>query len=326
MSKPILSICIPTYNRADKVLKCILSSLEVVSNEIEVFVCDNGSEDDTWNVLNSIIDNRLRIIRNSVNCGFALNLLRVVEESKSNFVFLMSDDDLVNPKFIDSIIEERLLESSNLGLIYGSIYSIGDKNYYSKYNDTVCRGSLAYKRCAIKHPYMSSMLFSKSEIDFERLRSYIKNEKHFMYPQEVMVLMILNRQKEAILRSDIACYQGEPGKSFIEDETEYFNYSQRIELVAQYIRISDDISLNRNLSRILYKNLADIVVQVLFDKIAWGNLKSFKLKLKKIGFYISVLKIKGVGLYLGVRFLLRVLRTSSFVKIIMKIKSLIKSS
>ena len=52
MEKPILSICIPTYNRAsclDKCLEAIVAQEEV--NRIEVVVSDNCSSDNTPNIV-----------------------------------------------------------------------------------------------------------------------------------------------------------------------------------------------------------------------------------------------------------------------------------
>ncbi len=95
---PLLSICIPTLNRAD-LLEDALVSLrpEVASfaDHVEVVVSDNGSCDATGEILRRHGD-WVRWGRNDHTTGFAANLIRVTcDLAKGRFVWLMGDDDLV---------------------------------------------------------------------------------------------------------------------------------------------------------------------------------------------------------------------------------------
>lgn len=61
-SKYLLSICIPTYNRASIIRDCVDSCLEINSKNIEIVVTDNASTDGTYNELKDIKDSRFKYL------------------------------------------------------------------------------------------------------------------------------------------------------------------------------------------------------------------------------------------------------------------------
>jgi len=61
----LLSILIPTYNRAKLAYRAVKSAIKYSGNDIEIVACDNGSEDGTYELLNSIEDKRLSVLRNN---------------------------------------------------------------------------------------------------------------------------------------------------------------------------------------------------------------------------------------------------------------------
>lgn len=72
MKKPILSICIPTYNRSrnlQKTIESIVSQKEFTTGEVEVVISDNASIDDTEAVVKSYCQKfvNVRYYKNEVN-------------------------------------------------------------------------------------------------------------------------------------------------------------------------------------------------------------------------------------------------------------------
>ena len=90
--QPLLSICIPTYNRDAIVYAGVIHALGFDSREIEVVVLDNHSQDKTEEMLLGIDDKRFRYYRNSENIGSA-NLLAVMRKASGKYLLLMSDED-----------------------------------------------------------------------------------------------------------------------------------------------------------------------------------------------------------------------------------------
>jgi glycosyltransferase involved in cell wall biosynthesis len=103
MTTPILSICIPTYNRAHYLKNCLESlKIQIIDNPfltdaVEIVISDNHSTDNTAGVAESY----RRYFRHFVyrcaekNVGFDLNVLNVVRNATGKYCWYLGDDDVV---------------------------------------------------------------------------------------------------------------------------------------------------------------------------------------------------------------------------------------
>ena len=109
MNKPLLSICIPTYNRAEIVFECVQDCLKIPCDWIEVVVTDNCSTDDTGERLSQIKDSRLKYFRNEKNIGY-VNLSKCMTNGSGEYSLLLCDEDI----FVDTDWEalKKELESA----------------------------------------------------------------------------------------------------------------------------------------------------------------------------------------------------------------------
>jgi len=118
--KPLLSIIVPTYNRAPH-LRQLLSALEEDLSSlpnVQLIVTDNDSSDDTHVIISSFqLRNPEWIhIRNDTNLGPAENMCLGIERSSGNYCWVMSDDDLPRAGSIEKIV--TFLTQSRLDLLY----------------------------------------------------------------------------------------------------------------------------------------------------------------------------------------------------------------
>lgn len=107
-SHPLLSICIPTYNREGYLRECLASiEAEGPHDQLEVVVSDNASTDHTLDVLEEF-QGRLPIrwFVQACNVGADRNFSAVVAESRGDYVWLLGDDDIVTPGSIAAIKQE----------------------------------------------------------------------------------------------------------------------------------------------------------------------------------------------------------------------------
>ncbi|MFA6446260.1 MAG: glycosyltransferase family 2 protein, partial [Candidatus Paceibacterota bacterium] len=106
MDKPLVSIGLPTYNRADDLKTCLdnLTSLEY--NNIEIIISDNHSTDTTAEVCKDYIkkDKRIRFYRQNTNLGVRKNSIFVLEKAKGKYFMLASDDDLRSKTYLSNTI------------------------------------------------------------------------------------------------------------------------------------------------------------------------------------------------------------------------------
>jgi glycosyltransferase involved in cell wall biosynthesis len=92
ISVPLVSVIVPTYNRADVVLRAVRTVLTQTVTDIEIFLVDDGSTDDTPTVLAEVDDPRARILRTEhVGAGRARNAALAV--ASGSWVAFLDDDD-----------------------------------------------------------------------------------------------------------------------------------------------------------------------------------------------------------------------------------------
>lgn len=121
-TSPILSICIPTWNRAKYLRSCLVAIKEQIhtinTSELELFVSDNCSEDNTKEVVNQFIQEGLPITynRNEANLGAAGNFLKCMQYASGKYILLLGDDDILNPDAISFLLE--LLRGHDYGLVH----------------------------------------------------------------------------------------------------------------------------------------------------------------------------------------------------------------
>lgn len=104
MTVPRVSICIPTYNRADMVGCAIASALAQTYQDIEVVVVDNASTDNIEEVVASFDDPRLRFVKNEENLGLFGNFNRCIEVARGEFLHILHSDDYIDPDFTETCV------------------------------------------------------------------------------------------------------------------------------------------------------------------------------------------------------------------------------
>lgn len=101
----ILSICIPTYNKAEVVYRTVQNILCCKIEQIEVVVLDNASTDHTQSLLKNITDSRFKYFQNSTNIGSMPNILKVLTLGEGEFVMLCLDKDEINIDYLPQFTE-----------------------------------------------------------------------------------------------------------------------------------------------------------------------------------------------------------------------------
>ena len=93
MVKPLVSIIIPTYNRANVLARSIYSVLNQTYNEIEVIVVDDSSTDSTIEIITGINDPRLKLIRLPINSGPSAARNAGIKASTGEYIAFQDSDD-----------------------------------------------------------------------------------------------------------------------------------------------------------------------------------------------------------------------------------------
>lgn len=100
------TIAIPVFNRASLIRTAVNSALAQKLPDSEILVVDNASTDETWQVLQSFSDNRLRLVRNSKNLGLFGNFNRCLELARGKYIRILCSDDKLAVDCVASEINE----------------------------------------------------------------------------------------------------------------------------------------------------------------------------------------------------------------------------
>ena len=122
MNNPLLSICIPTYNRSNYLKVCLDSIIsqfanKEISGQVEIVISDNASTDDTQETIAEFKKkfSNIKYSRNNKNLGFDRNLLKVIDESTGKYCLILGDDDALFPESL-SVILNKITETKALFL------------------------------------------------------------------------------------------------------------------------------------------------------------------------------------------------------------------
>jgi glycosyltransferase involved in cell wall biosynthesis len=99
LKPPIVSICVPTYNRArylDSLLADLAEHIGELGFTYELLIGDNASEDETAEVVNRYEDRlAIRYIRRPENIGAAQNISQLFGAAIGRYIVYVADDDLL---------------------------------------------------------------------------------------------------------------------------------------------------------------------------------------------------------------------------------------
>lgn len=118
MNRPSTSVCIPAWNAASHIERCVRSALDALDVD-EVVVVDDGSTDDTCDRVLGLSDPRLRLIRHYENAGRARNIQRAFAAGTGEFVLLLPADDELLPSSITTL-RELLLANADASFAFGA--------------------------------------------------------------------------------------------------------------------------------------------------------------------------------------------------------------
>jgi glycosyltransferase involved in cell wall biosynthesis len=104
----LVSIGLPTFNRASSLRKAIESVLSQDYKNIELIISDNASSDETRMCCEEYgsRDTRIRYIRQPINCGMTANFREVLAHATGEYFMWLSDDDWLGPSYISRCISE----------------------------------------------------------------------------------------------------------------------------------------------------------------------------------------------------------------------------
>jgi glycosyltransferase involved in cell wall biosynthesis len=127
---PLISVVLSTYNGSEYIKEQLDSVLAQTYPNIEIVIRDDGSKDDTVEVLLEYqkTNENIRIIINEENLGYIKSFERAMRLSKGNFIALCDQDDFWLPEKLQLLyenIDDHLLIYHDSELVDSNLNSYG---------------------------------------------------------------------------------------------------------------------------------------------------------------------------------------------------------
>ncbi|OGV76376.1 MAG: hypothetical protein A3I83_05555 [Methylotenera sp. RIFCSPLOWO2_02_FULL_45_14] len=171
MNNIMLSIAIPTFNRAEWLRLCLsrlVPQLEGLNEQVEVKIYDNASPDNTGEVAKSFLIENLPLtyIRNSENIGSDRNIAQCFNLAKGRYVLILGDDDVLLDGALQKIMS--LLSSGEYGAVFVSAYGYNN-NFIKERPFQMIAAPIIFsdmdtyvKKCSTNAAFISSIIINRS--------------------------------------------------------------------------------------------------------------------------------------------------------------------
>lgn len=130
-----ISVIIPTYNYAEFISACIDSVINQTYQDHEIIVVDDGSNDNTKEVIKKYNDKILYFFKENGGPSSARNY--GIEKATGDYVCFLDADDVFLPKKLEfqaAYINEH--KSENIGLLYSDYYCVSRKLKITQYYES----------------------------------------------------------------------------------------------------------------------------------------------------------------------------------------------
>jgi glycosyltransferase involved in cell wall biosynthesis len=178
----LLSICIPTYNRAP----LLAELLEAISREmlristpasmIGVYISDNASNDNTQAVIQSakLSIPHLCYSRNETNIGGDANILHVRTLAQGYYTWVLGDDEILHDGALETIVKILCVRVHGLIVLFDSLYDTHFKRptKFEDYADFARFCIRTNPHALVEHTLISSNIYRSDCFDFDVARKF----------------------------------------------------------------------------------------------------------------------------------------------------------
>ena len=179
-----LTIAIPSYNRAALLEQRLLELIPQLRDEVEIFICNDGSTDHTAEVCAKYASDKIRVHENNPNLGMSGSMLTLFLHARGKWMWTLGDDDSALPDAVSTILQtiEKYPESGVITFHNPTITLTRDTEYLTL-------GDFLAERQPIEVSFLSANLYHLEMIR-PHLKAFIQST-FTTAPQSVVILRML---------------------------------------------------------------------------------------------------------------------------------------
>lgn len=164
-----ISVIIPVYNLSRWIEKCVKSVLEQTVSNIEIIVVDDGSKDDSYEIVKRIQEEHSEkiVLLSQKNSGQAAARNRAMDLARGEYIVFVDGDDYIEPTYLECLLKK--IKNENLDCVVCGYERVDEK------------GNVLQKVCPNLSNEMYQMKFLAACSKIFRL-SYLR-EKNIRFPE-----------------------------------------------------------------------------------------------------------------------------------------------
>lgn len=207
--REFLSICIPTYNRAQYLNKAIESCIYAINKyDVRVYIQDNASLDNTKEIVKKYVNERIIYECNEKNMGAIYNVNKLLKKAEGEYIFFLTDDDYF---LVDGITKVyNFLKTYEPDFLSTDMIA-----YLEKSRESFVIKSLNKTGIAAEHEivsiYLNANVLTRCCFKKDSLSGWQKNlQGENVYPHCVALMdLIVNNKKIAYLAEPVVLHTWE---------------------------------------------------------------------------------------------------------------------
>lgn len=173
---PLVSICIPTYERPHVLLKALESCFLQSYKNIEIVITDNSETDETQKIVQDLNKPNIRYSKNAENLGPILNLKLAIDSASGKYIKVLMDDDILFPSAVQEMVE-KFEAMPRIGVVMAPMQIIDDSDHRINYR------AYLIKKLSLIYQYQSnSGIISGKKI----LHDFLTNQYPCCVPSGIM--------------------------------------------------------------------------------------------------------------------------------------------
>jgi len=240
----LISVIIPTWNREATLENAIRSASKQTLPHIEVLVCDDGSTDNSREIVRSINDSRVRWIEGEHSGKPAVPRNRGIKESQGEWIAFLDSDD----EWLPEILEKQFIFANKVGcnaVCSNATRYVPSQNYSGTVLENFNLGeSISFSELLnINYVICSSVLIKKNIVN--KCKGFSECEKLIGVEDYSLWLRAATFTNFAYLNEPLLVYRDDPKFSIRSSISSSF-YEQKINILKSLILWIHETNYNKS--------------------------------------------------------------------------------
>lgn len=257
MNKPLISIIVPVYNVEKHIKKCVNSLLSQTYPNIEIIIINDGSTDQTAQILEEYSNETKIRIFHQENKGVSFGRNFGLKQAQGDFICFVDGDDFVAPEYCEKL-HQNLVENDADISVCQLVRVFNGKNEPQK---------IKYKSKVFSRNEALSLIFEDNELRSYPCGKLFKKEiiKDFIFPLHkkafedyVTIFRIIEKSDKIVIFNDLLYYYllNEGSLSFNKSSQMFYDLSTAaIEMYEYAKRMKSELPNWKNIVKKTAKHL-----------------------------------------------------------------------